>query len=167
MSEVFHIVPATIKWGMTLALLLPLALVVVVICAITYSMLASSRNASFEISRDGLRLRGDFYGRMIPASHVRASDVARIDLDVSAYRPTVRTNGIAIPGYRAGWFRLRNGHKALLYVTDTKNVVLVPTTEGYDVLLSVLNADQFVARVRAVAGPTPGAATPGGASTLP
>jgi PH (Pleckstrin Homology) domain-containing protein len=157
MNGVFHIVPATIKWGTTLALLFPLIILLVVVVAIMYSMVASSRNSTFEVSSQGLRLRGDFYGRMIPASHLRISDVARVDLDTGPYRPTSRTNGIAIPGYRAGWFRLRNGRKGLLYVTDPKNVVVVPTTDGYDVLLSVINADQFVERIRALPGAAPGA----------
>jgi len=152
MTEVFHIVPATIKWGMTAALLLPLILVLAVVVAITYSMLSSSKNSTFELSSAGLRLRGDFYGRMIPAAHLKTSEIARVDLDASPYRPTSRTNGIAVPGYRAGWFRLRNGHKGLLYVTDPKRVVVVPTTEGYDVLLSVVDADRFVERVRALSG---------------
>ena len=159
MTEVFHIVPATIKWGMTAALLLPLVLVFVVVAAITYSMVSSSQKSTFELSAAGLRLRGDFYGRMIPAAHLKASEVARVDVDAGPYRPSSRTNGIAVPGYRAGWFRLRNGHKALLYVTDPKSVVLVPTTEGYDVLLSVVDGDRFAERVRAVAGAGQRAAT--------
>ncbi len=154
MNEVFHMVPATIRWGATLALLLPLVIVLVVVGAIIYSMVAGARSSTFELSSQGLRLRGDFYGRMIPASHLRAADVTRVDLDTSPYHPTFRTNGIAVPGYRAGWFRLRNGHKGLLYVTDPTNVVVVPTTDGYDVLLSVVNADQFVARLRALGGAT-------------
>jgi hypothetical protein len=156
MTEVFHIVPATIKWGVTAALLLPLLLVVVIVVAITYSMLSSSQRSTFELSASGLRLRGDFYGRTIPAAHLKTSEVARIDIDAGPYRPTARTNGIAVPGYRAGWFRLRNGHKGLLYVTDPKHVVVVPTTEGYDVLLSVADADRFVERLRAVAGAAAG-----------
>jgi hypothetical protein len=150
MNEVFHMVPATIRWGTTLLLLLPLVIVLVVVGAILYSMVAGARNSTFELSSEGLRLRGDFYGRMIPASHIRGTDAARIDIDASPYRPTFRTNGIAVPGYRAGWFRLRNKHKGLLYVTDPKSVVVVPTTEGYDVLLSVIDADRFLERVRSL-----------------
>jgi hypothetical protein len=159
MNEIFHMVPATIRWGTTLALLVPVFIVVVVLCAVTYSMFAGARNATFELSPQGLRLRGDFYGRTIPASHVRASEVARIDIGAGPYHPVTRTNGIAIPGYRAGWFRLRNGHKALLYVTNTRDVVLVPTTDGYDVLLSVGDADRFVERMRALGGPPAAART--------
>jgi hypothetical protein len=57
-----------------------------------------------------------------------------------------------MPGYRSGWFRLANGEKALVYVTDTRRVVHVPTTAGYSLLLSVAEADQFVERLHAMRG---------------
>jgi hypothetical protein len=59
--------------------------------------------------------------------------------------------GTALPGYRSGWFRLANGGKGLLYVTDPAKVVRVPTTEGYTVLLSVEEADQFVNHLHKIA----------------
>jgi hypothetical protein len=33
-------------------------------------------------------------------------------------QPAGRTLGTGLPGYQAGWFRLRNGEKALLYLTN-------------------------------------------------
>jgi hypothetical protein len=62
----------------------------------------------------------------------------------------MRTMGTSMPGYRAGWFRLRNGEKALLYLTDWSRVVYVPTTAGYGLLLSPSEPDQFLAAVHAV-----------------
>lgn len=153
MTEVFHIVPATIRWGFTLTLmLLPLVLILGVLSAIGYSMISSSRHATFELSNAGLRLRGDFYGRTIPLVQLKPSEAAIVDIAEGPYRPTVRTNGIAVPGYRSGWFRLRNGRKALLYVTSPGRAVLVPTTENYDVLLSVVDPNRFVASLRALGG---------------
>jgi hypothetical protein len=38
--------------------------------------------------------------------------------------------GTAVPGYRSGWFRLRNGREALVYLTDRSQAVHVPTTPG-------------------------------------
>ena len=152
MADVFHIVPASIRWGATLMLLLPLVIIFAVVIAIGYSMVAGARRSTFELSNEGLRLRGDFYGRMIPLAQLRVNEVARIEIDGSQYRPTSRTNGIAVPGYRAGWFRLKNGHKGLLYVTDPTRVVLVPTTDGYDVLLSVIDPDRFVSQLRTLGG---------------
>ena len=45
--------------------------------------------------------------------------------------------GTAVDGYRAGWFDLKNGERALLYMTDPSRVVCLPTTDGYMLMLSV------------------------------
>jgi hypothetical protein len=66
-------------------------------------------------------------------------------------RPRGKTIGTAIPGYRSGWFRLANGEKALLYLTDSRRVVYVPTRAGYSLLLSVDRPAEFVERLRAIA----------------
>ncbi len=55
-----------------------------------------------------------------------------------------RTNGAGLPGYQAGWFRLQSGEKALVFVTDLERVVYVPTNEGYSLLLSVEEPDEFL-----------------------
>jgi hypothetical protein len=55
--------------------------------------------------------------------------------------PSLKTNGANLPGYWAGWFRLKNGEKSLLFVTDRKRLFYCPTGEGYSVLLSVADAD--------------------------
>jgi hypothetical protein len=155
-------VPATIRWGVTLTLIaLPLLLVAGVLSAIGYSIFVSSHNATFELSNAGLRLRGDFYGQTIPLAQLKPGETRLVSITDGPYRPISRSNGIAVPGYRAGWFRLRNGRKALLYVTSSDRAVLVPTTRDYDVLLSVVDAERFVARVHALG------AGSGSAASLP
>lgn len=59
--------------------------------------------------------------------------------------------GTGLPGYRAGWFRLRNGEKALLYVTDGSRAVYIPTNRGYSLLLSSQNPERLVNRLREIA----------------
>jgi hypothetical protein len=59
--------------------------------------------------------------------------------------------GTGLPGYRAGWFRLRNGEKALVSLTDTHHVVYVPTSRGFALLLSPAEPDRVLAAVRRVA----------------
>lgn len=59
--------------------------------------------------------------------------------------------GTGLPGYQAGWFRLTNGERALLYLTDRRRAVYVPTTAGYSVLLSPAEPDAFVSALRAIA----------------
>ena len=53
-----------------------------------------------------------------------------------------------MPGYNAGWFRLKNGSKALLALTDRSSVVYIPTTEDYSILLSVADPEAFLAAAR-------------------
>jgi hypothetical protein len=56
--------------------------------------------------------------------------------------------GTGIPGFAAGWFRLANGDKALIYLTDRHRVAYVPTREGYAILLSVAEPERFVRALR-------------------
>lgn len=136
---------------MWIVALLPLV-VVAIVGALMIMSLVASRTARFEVSSDGLRLRGDLYGRFIPAHELRRGGVASVDLATRPdLRPRRRTFGTGLPGYRAGWFRLQNGEKALLYLTDQRRAVYVPTTAGYSVLVSPRNPEACVEAVRKVA----------------
>jgi len=151
MIETFPIIPGQIR---VLWIALPLVVLVVgSMGALIYS-LSSARSARFEVSADGLRLRGDLYGRLIPAKSLRLDAARAVDLSTDGtLAPSSRTLGTAISGYRAGWFRLRDGEKALLYVTDPTHVAYVPTTDGYAVLLSVADPDALIASLRRNAPP--------------
>jgi hypothetical protein len=80
----------------------------VVIClvvGILGSALLGARGARFEVSPDGLRLRGDLYGRLIPIEQLRAGSASRVDFSASPeLTPAGRTLGTGLPGYRAGGF---------------------------------------------------------------
>ena len=98
----------------------------------------STRNSRVEVDATGIRLVGDLWGRHIPFEKLRLDEARRIDLRQERdYRLRRRTMGTGLPGYAAGWFRLANGEKALVYVTTQSEVVYIPTTEGYSLLLSV------------------------------
>jgi len=105
----------------------------------------SSQYASFDVSPNGLRLQGDLFGRRIAASALIVGEARAMDLTREPeYRPASRRVGTALPGYAAGWFRLRNKMKALVYLTDRTRVAYLPTQEGYVVLLSVADPERFV-----------------------
>lgn len=148
--EVFTIAPADTR-GLWLIGLIPL-FVLALVASILWASLTSARSATFELSRDGLRLRGDWYGRLIPADHLVRGMARRVDLvQTPELTPGRRTMGTGLPGYQAGWFRLRNGERALLYLTDRSKAVYVPTTEGYGVLVSPSEPDKFVAAFNSLA----------------
>ena len=147
--EVFQIAPASARS----LLLLPLGLIpVVVVAFVLGASFIGMRSARFEVSTTGLRLSGDLYGRTISAADLRGGSARRVNINESTeYQPARRTLGTGLPGYRAGWFRLRNGEKALLYVTDPARVVYVPTRLGYSVMLTPSDPDGFLNALRTVA----------------
>ena len=55
-----------------------------------------------------------------------------------------------MPGYQAGWLRLKNGERALVYLTDKTRAVYIPTTEDYSVLVSPDEPDAFLSALRGV-----------------
>jgi hypothetical protein len=114
--------------------------------------LVGARGSRFEVSQAGIRLHGDWYGRTIPSGQIRGQEAKRVDLVAEpALAPKWRTMGTGIPGYQAGWFRLKNGEKALLYLTDRNRAVYVPTTAGYSLLLSPADPEKFLSALRVIA----------------
>jgi len=122
-------------------------LIIVPILLLAWYLIAAPRLVRFEVSPQGLRIRGDlFYSRAIAASDLMLEGARPLDLTATPeYKPKWRTNGTGMPGYKAGWFKLQNGQKALLFVGDPKRVVYIPVRSGYSLLLSVGDAQQFLA----------------------
>jgi hypothetical protein len=149
--EVFTIAPANMK-ALWLIGLLPL-FVLVLVAAILWASFNGARTSRFELSTEGLRLRGDWYGRLIPADQLVAAGARRVDLaNTPELQPARRTMGTSFSGYQAGWFRLRNGDRALLYLTDRSKAVYVPTTNGYAVLLSPSEPERFLSALNKFTG---------------
>jgi hypothetical protein len=146
-KAVFHIIPAAggpiVVFAIVAAVLLSILLALGVFAY-------ASRYASFEVSPAGLAIRGDFiYGRRIPAASLLTAEAKAVDLTASPdLCLKLRTNGAGLPGYASGWFRLGNGDKALVFVTDRRRVVHLPTREGYALLLSVSEPERFLGALR-------------------
>jgi len=150
MKENFPIVPAGA--GATWVLL-GLGVILLGLLALFGYMVYSSRHVHCEVSPRELRIAGDIYGRRIPVEALSLEGAKVIDLGRDEpYRFKWRTNGTGLPGYSAGWFRLRNGEKALAFVTDRRRVLYLPTRKGYSILLSVAEPDAMLAALRRAGG---------------
>lgn len=144
--EVFSISPASTKslWFFV-GIEGFLAIMLVALAYTAYATLHSR----VEITANSLRLVGDFWGRTIPFEQLRLSEARIVDLEsASELSPRRRTFGTGLPGYAAGWFRLRSGEKALVYLTTRQGVVYIPTTGGYALLLSVEEPERFLTALR-------------------
>jgi hypothetical protein len=146
MELTFAIAPAGPR---PLYLLLPIALLIAGVFALLLYTGFGSQRARFAVTPENLAFRGDFYGRPVAWSAVRGAAARVVDLTREPQlRPVSRRFGTALPGYQAGWFRLADGERALLYVTDPRRVVYVPTTLGYAILLSPQDPERLLQEVR-------------------
>jgi hypothetical protein len=144
---VFPLAPASSPFGSSLlSLLLTAALFIPLLIAALMGYLAySTRAARFEVSGEGVRIRGDIFGRLIPRGALRVSDARILDLKKdSAHRPCMRTLGVGLPGYSSGWFRLNDSSKGLLFLTNRSRAIYLPTTDGYTLLISPADPDGFL-----------------------
>jgi len=150
METVFDIVPAGVR---PFYLLLPVfALLIGVLCLLGMTAYGSQRER-FVLSDAGLDFRGDIWGRRVPWPALHLEQARIVDLTREPdLRPRSRRAGTALPGYQAGWFRLRNGQRALVYVTAWNRVLYVPTSAGYALLLSPRDPEAMLGELRRRAG---------------
>lgn len=121
---------ARLQWP---GLALMLGLVLLALGGILFAL----RRHALIVTDAALTVRTGFYGRVIPRSSLNlAAAFEGSLLERTEFTPRWRTNGIGLPGFRAGWFRLRNGNKALVFLTDPFRVTYLPTNLGYVLLLS-------------------------------
>jgi hypothetical protein len=141
MKFVFQIVPAS---NGPIYLAASVALFLFGLLLLFGYMAYSSRHVEFILSKEGLRIKRDLYGRLVPLTSIDFENIRTLDLTQDGeYRMKWRTNGAGLPGYQSGWFKLRNGEKALAFITDKRRVVYVPTRDGYSVLMSVPDPHRF------------------------
>jgi len=148
---VFHIIPAsagafTFLWAIGGFLVV----VVIGVVLLLYSVANQGKNATFTVTDTGLDIGPGIYGRFIPRDQIQADGVKVIDLRLDKeYALKRKTSGSNLPGYEAGWFKLANGEKALVLVTDKSRVVYIPTTDNYSVLVSTLHAEEMAGAIQA------------------
>ncbi len=144
--QVFNLAPVGSKamWALVI-----IAVVLVLAGATTFFL---SRAPKFEVSPEGLRISGSPFGRMIPAAQLRVDAARLVDFTKSPdLRPKWRTLGVGLPGYQAGWFRLHDGEKALVFLSGTRPAIYVPTNAGYCLLINSDDPAALLSSLRAIA----------------
>jgi len=79
--------------------------------------------------------------RRFAFSSLRAGGFRIVDFaDHTELKPILRTWGIGMPGLASGWFRLRNGAKALCVLTGRDRVCALHADDGTWILLSLADS---------------------------
>jgi len=145
-ETVYQMIPGGIR---PFYLMLPFALVLGLATLFLGSTLYGSQRASFVLDDTGLSFRGDVYGSPLAWSELRVDSARIVDLSHElTLRPRSRRMGTALLGYTSGWFTLDDGEKALLYLTDRRRAVYLPTTKGFTILVSPIDPEGFLADLK-------------------
>ena len=115
--------------------------------AITYS----PGVPGYTLTPETLTIHDRYYPVTLQASSVDVPGIRIIDLRrETEWRPTVRTNGLAVVHYRSGWFRVESGARVRLYQADGRELVLLPPKgEGTPVLYQAVDPQKFIQQIRA------------------
>ena len=93
--------------------------------------------------------RVSIYGRSVPRGELKLAEARAVDLEQEpTLKPRLRTNGVGLPNYRVGWFRLRDRERALCFLTSTDRVLYLPTTQSYALLVSAENPSALLSALR-------------------
>ena len=108
-----------------------------------------SKHTRFQIQNSEIHFDAGLYSKSISLQDIDVSSMGLLDYEQApALKPRVRINGIGLPGYKSGWYRLANEEKALLYVTDESKMLAFKTLEGYWVFMSVMDPTSFVEQLQ-------------------
>ncbi|MDR1837774.1 MAG: PH domain-containing protein [Treponema sp.] len=124
--------------------------IIIPLVILTFGIISSIKNTTLTLTEKELIIKSALYGRKIPLENIMVDGIKGISLDENTdYNLSIRTNGTALPQFKSGWFRLKNREKALVFVTDKNNVVLIPTKD-YLLLFSMNNIDEFINKIKAL-----------------
>jgi Bacterial PH domain len=123
-------------------------LIVVIGPAILLLSMKGMRNPHAKLSADGLKIRVSFVNKTWPLSSMDRSAAKIVDLENSnELKPRWKLVGAAMPGLKSGWFKLKNGETAHIYLTTMHKIVYIPTHKG-SILLSLERPAEFLEHLK-------------------
>ena len=113
--------------------------ILVVICSVVYFMFG--RPAEVIIDKAGIH--SEAYGKInFEWSEVQQAEVID-DYKETEWKPSVRLNGLGLPGFRSGRYRLSNGKQAKVLTQKSEDAVIFQTDE--DLYIFAINEhDRFL-----------------------
>ena len=115
--------------------------VIVVAAIVTLWIMRMTRRIAVTLDDDALTVVTGVATKRFALSTLRANGVRVVDIAAHPeLKPVLRTWGIGLPGLAAGWFRLRNGDKALCVLSGPERVTVLRSDDGTWVLLSLEDA---------------------------
>ncbi len=105
----------------------------------------SIRRSGVRVEQDTLVVNTGTGSKRIAFTALRAHGLRVVDLSEHAeLKPAIKLWGTGLPGFAGGWFKLRNGDKAVCLLLDRHRVSwLRSDNDRLTLLLSLANPDQL------------------------
>lgn len=118
--------------------------------------LALGRHA-LALDQGVLTVRSTFYTARATLAELDLERARVVDLDEhTELRPLFKTNGYTLPGFRTGWFRMRDlRQRAFVVDCGSRHLLWLPGRGRSNLLLDVRDPNALLARLRELAGPVP------------
>ena len=140
---------------------MPMLPILVIIPLVLGLLALAMRRRSVTLADDTLEVRAAMYRERTPIAAIDLVRSRLIDLsERTELRPLIKTNGMSLPGFSAGHFRLRGKlAKAFCLITDRHRVLWLPLHNGKDhLLLSVERPQALLDALQATMDHQPGRA---------
>lgn len=103
-----------------------------------------------------LRVQTSFYSVDLGLEELKLEQARVVDLEErTEFRPVLKTNGYALPGFKSGHFRLRSGDKAFVAIAGERRALWLPTTRREALLLQPRQPDALLSHLRELAAAPP------------
>lgn len=136
----------------TYILMILAAVLLATAVVIAYVVWLSARG-TLHLGAGGVDLQVPFYGRHIDLNELDLSAAVAVeDVRASPFTPSVRTNGVGLPGYQVGWFRLSNGDSGLVALGAGSKAIAVPVRSGFVLVVGVDAPSEALAALRSAGG---------------
>lgn len=130
------------------------ALIACLTLPVALFLLYQINSAKIEIDQNRLIVGGGVYKEEIPLNEVKLAETVKLDSGALGQTIGFRTNGIGMPGFRLGWFSGKQGKRLFALITSG-DVLKIPTTRSYDLVVSVPSANAFLSQMAAPAANQP------------
>ncbi|MEO6173479.1 MAG: hypothetical protein ABIP02_10225 [Arenimonas sp.] len=135
---------------------LPITIVIVLLAeillttALWYFLSLAMNRHRIEWQRDDFSVLTSFYKQHYLRGDLLLDAAIIVNLENDKeHRPFLKTNGYAVPGFRSGWFRLRNRQSAFCALGPGKRVLMIPTQKGHYLMLGTKAPEQALEQLRA------------------
>jgi hypothetical protein len=112
----------------------------------------SMHHRKLRLSDAGLKVRWFPWSLVIPVAELDLDGARLVDLAREIeLRPYLKLAGTRLPGFRSGWFWLRDRRRAYVVLTGDQRVLLLPKRDGQVCLFSLQRPEALLEALRRTA----------------